>query len=1019
MRPIRLTMEAFGPYEKKTVIDFSELGERSFFLIHGTTGSGKTTVLDAICYAFYGSASAAGRDSSMLRSRQAGPESDTYVRFRFALGERIYEIFRNPDYTRQRKRGTGTAQAKNDAELWRLEGEEKRSLATGTKNVTQKMIELLGFASDEFRQVVLLPQGEFRRLLMADSAERQNIMERLFKTERFRRLEELLKSRARDSAARQQEISREREILLQDTGADSLMEFRQQTLQKQADLEKAQRIMEEKQAARDQAQQAEKEGQRIAGLFAAQKAARQELADCEARLEHVRQYQERLELADKAAALQDVSRQADHAAKEQKQKQDILEQARCQEKILQGRLEQAREVQEKEKALESRREELRGLLQRLNEYLVIADAVEKAKKQLQLRETEAEAAEKYAGQAVQKQAEIVERIEMLQRQEKQSAEKAARAGEFSLQLEKLEQQRSLQMQLQKDERLLTAAEAAAKQAAEACLQAQTDYAEKSRDLAGLQHLFSEGQAALLARELQPGEACPVCGATEHPLLAVSEAVIPDEARLKKAQQEQQAADKVRQQAEAAKALAETRRTEARSRVEAARQSLQGDILALPVLKTRIGALQASCREAQEAAALLQKTGAELAHLQQVKMQAEKAVQAAQQSLQSAQQAAAREKGALEQNRENLPQEYREPGFLPQVLQQTQEEAAVREKAWQQADAALHEAESRLAAQQAAAAAAKTAAEESSQKALQAAESFAARLEKAGFAAREDYAAALTGKFGTEDGREEVRHHLRSFEDRYTAARAALAKADKDTEGLVLPELEKLTRGLQDALEAWKESYAAGQSLQTDIAQRQQKEKRLQKLAEEEQGLIESYRTVGRLAEVANGTNAYNMHFQTYVLRSLLQDVIDAANARLLVMSRGQYRLQPKKDIADHRRSAGLDLDVFDEYTGYERPMATLSGGESFLASLSLALGLADVVTGYAGGTRLDTIFIDEGFGTLDSETLDLAIRALLDLQKGGRLVGIISHVEELKERIDARLEITKGKNGSKAEFVVD
>ena len=1019
MRPIRLTMEAFGPYEKKTVIDFSELGARSFFLIHGATGAGKTTVLDAICYAFYGSASAAGRDSSMLRSRQAGPESDTYVRFRFALGERIYEIFRNPDYTRQRKRGAGTAQAKNDAELWLFEGEEKKSLAAGTKNVTQKMIELLGFASDEFRQVVLLPQGEFRRLLMADSAERQNIMERLFKTERFRRIEEMLKSRAKDSAVRQQEISREREILLQDTGADSLAAFRQQTQQEQAGLQKAQKLIQEKQLAREQAQQAEKEGQRAAALFAVQKSARQELADCEARLGKVRQYQASLLLADKAAALQDVSRQSEHAAKEQLLKQELLEKEQKQEKLLQERLQQARVVQEKEKAQEDRREELRGQLQRLDEYSVLAAAVETAEKQLQRCEAETAAAMKCAEQTAQKQTGLLERIEMLQGQEKQLSEKAARAGEFSLQLEKLEQQRDLQQKLDKDERQLTAAGIAAKQAAEAGRQAQAAYEEKSRDLAGLQHLFNEGQAALLARDLQPGQACPVCGATEHPALAVSEAAIPDEARIKKAQQEQQAADKKRQQAEAVKGQTESRWAEARSRGETARQSLLGEPLSLPVLQAKIGALQASCKEAQEAAGVLRQIRLELSSLQQAKLQVEKEVQTTQQAVQSAQQAAAREKGALEQNRTNLPEKYRKPGQLQLVLRQTREEAAMREKAWQQADAALHEAESRLAAQQAAAAAAQKAAAESREKALQAAESFAARLNKAGFASTANFAAALTGKFGTEAGREEVRRHLRSFEDRYTAARAALEKADKDTEGLTMPELEKLTHDLQAALEAWKESYAAGQSLQTDIAQRQQKEKRLQKLAEEEQGLIESYRTVGRLAEVANGTNAYNMHFQTYVLRSLLQDVIDAANARLLVMSRGQYRLQPKKDIADHRRSAGLDLDVFDEYTGYERPMATLSGGESFLASLSLALGLADVVTGYAGGTRLDTIFIDEGFGTLDSETLDLAIRALLDLQKGGRLVGIISHVEELKERIDARLEITKGKDGSEAGFVVD
>jgi len=180
---------------------------------------------------------------------------------------------------------------------------------------------------------------------------------------------------------------------------------------------------------------------------------------------------------------------------------------------------------------------------------------------------------------------------------------------------------------------------------------------------------------------------------------------------------------------------------------------------------------------------------------------------------------------------------------------------------------------------------------------------------------------------------------------------------------------------------------------------------------------QKYRTIGTLADVAGGKNVHGMTFQRFVLKSLLADVIEAANMRLKIMSRGQYLLQPG-ERARKNAAGGLDMEIFDAYTGYARPMATLSGGESFLASLSLALGLADVVQSYAGGIHLDTIFVDEGFGTLDAETLDMALKALIELQKGGRIVGIISHVEELKERIDARLEVTKTREGSTAKFIV-
>ncbi|MHB1375775.1 MAG: SbcC/MukB-like Walker B domain-containing protein, partial [Thauera sp.] len=180
------------------------------------------------------------------------------------------------------------------------------------------------------------------------------------------------------------------------------------------------------------------------------------------------------------------------------------------------------------------------------------------------------------------------------------------------------------------------------------------------------------------------------------------------------------------------------------------------------------------------------------------------------------------------------------------------------------------------------------------------------------------------------------------------------------------------------------------------------------------GAIEAeYRVVGHLAEIANGSNGRNLTFQRYVLAALLDDVLRAASLRLAAMSRGRYQLQRREDLADARRAGGLDLEVFDEYTGRSRPASTLSGGEGFMASLSLALGLSDVVQAYAGGVQLDTLFIDEGFGSLDPESLDMAMKALIDLQQRGRTVGVISHVEEMKQQIDVAIEVVQGVRGSR------
>jgi exonuclease SbcC len=242
-----------------------------------------------------------------------------------------------------------------------------------------------------------------------------------------------------------------------------------------------------------------------------------------------------------------------------------------------------------------------------------------------------------------------------------------------------------------------------------------------------------------------------------------------------------------------------------------------------------------------------------------------------------------------------------------------------------------------------------------------------------------------------------------------------AAAAKDLVAADLPALESVAASAEKAVE---ENVAHQRVLAAKLAQLDATLARLRDLDAELATLDARHAVIGQIANVANGRNPYNMTFQRYVLGVFLDEVLYAASQRLRIMSRGRFLLRRVREAAGGRSAGGLDLEVEDTYTSTARPVSTLSGGESFLASLALALGLADVVQGYAGGIRLETIFVDEGFGTLDPEALDLAIRALRDLQQGGRLVGIISHVTELKEWIDARLEITRDRRGSSARFVI-
>lgn len=263
---------------------------------------------------------------------------------------------------------------------------------------------------------------------------------------------------------------------------------------------------------------------------------------------------------------------------------------------------------------------------------------------------------------------------------------------------------------------------------------------------------------------------------------------------------------------------------------------------------------------------------------------------------------------------------------------------------------------------------------------------------------------------------QLESRLREYDTAFGAAEERVRRSKQQATGLEAPVLEELEKDARAKEEELKSLNNEISRLSAKVERERQLGQKLdllvQKLAEEE----EQYQILGRLAEVANGRNPLGITFQRFVLGALLEDVIIAASERLKIMSRGRFILQRTLERSRANAAGGLDMEVFDNYTGTARPVTSLSGGESFLASLSLALGLAEVVQSYAGGIRLDTLFIDEGFGSLDADSLDHALRVLIDLQREGRLVGIISHIEELKERIDTRLEVTKTNRGSNAVF---
>lgn len=873
MRPLRVTMQAFGPYADRQTLDFGELRGKSFFLITGPTGSGKTTVLDAMAFALYGVTSGGpesegGRSGAAMRSDHAEPGLLTRVEFDFALGERLYRVVREPEQERPKRKGDGTTTHGQTARIWRLrqgsEGleEDGAPLETGWTKVGAKAEELLGFRSEQFRQVVMLPQGRFQKLLEADSREREQILRALFDTGHYAALEAELKRKAKGLNDEARSLRDRRDEALRQAEAESIDDLSERRARQALAASEAAEHATAAEHARDGAQARLQTGRdahaRIEELAEAQAAA----AAIEARAREVAAARTELQAAEQAATVA--------AAHE--------------------RVARAREDAEKRKAAMATCEARR---------LTAAEAAAAARARLD----ELEAAEDQREAA----ADEVRRLKAFVPVTGDVAAAAAAADETRAASEK-------------------ARSAAAD--AEARWTATRDAATRA------EARWLEAQAGRLAGELRKGAPCPVCGSTSHP----APAELPPECP-------------------------------AQDEVEALRAAAES------ALAARDHAARAS-GEAQSAAA-----------------------------------AAA---ALLAERRKAAPDGFDDPVVLRAAIAEAQRRCDALVLAHRSAQEAANTAATAAAT---AAEAAATASEELARADAEVAgacDELAEQLGQAGFDDEDVWLAACREPGAVERLRARVEAHSTQ------AARAAerLRLARERAEGVEAPDLDALRTAADAAAAAALEARTAAVELAGAAETAGRQLERLEELERDTAAVLERYEVVGRLSDVANGDNPRRLSFQRYVLGAFLDDVLVAASQRLHLMTKGRYRLGRSERRFGGRAAAGLNLEVYDAWTGVARPVATLSGGESFQAALSLALGLAEVVQAHAGGLHLETVFVDEGFGSLDDEALDLAVSALMGLGEDGRLVGIISHVSELRERIDARLEVTTGKTGSRAAFRV-
>lgn len=871
MKPLKLTMRAFGPYAGETVIDFEKLQGRHLFLICGPTGAGKTTILDAMCYALYGKTSG-DRTGEKMRSDYADSSERTEVIFDFMLGDKTYRATRSPAQMVDKKRGSGQTLAAMQASLSELEdGKEINTLRTGIEEAAGKLI---GLNADQFCQVILLPQGDFRKLLVAKADEREAILKQLFKTQRFSDFKDRLKDRLDAKVREKMEKQTREDQILSSSGATDEKQLSQMVEEAGKELKEAQDIVKSREKESNEFREVYQKETALMGHFTELEKALKQDAALKNEEGRMKEMEASLSLVRSARELAPYFVQLDGITREGKQEAVKLKTARADMETY-SKLNETLEkrIQELDAMKEKREEERKTALK-------MQDLVPKAK---------------LYGAAVQAL--------------KNAKNALSRAEEET-------------------KRLQAAAEAAKK--------ARDEQKEKAD---AVRKSYIEGQAFLLAEGLEDGVPCPVCGAIHHPAPARGGDNVAKAEDVERAQKEYERASAAYDRANDtkekhstgayAKAMSDHAKADAQMKTLEEIPEAYRDPKYLEAESTRLLTdIRKWEQDKETAAAQLRKAGADL----------------------SASQAACRN---AEERREELVKKYRETEFV------------------------LKEAS-----------------------------------DKAGFQSLDE----CKEWYKKKDTEESVRKTLEQYRADRKSTEERIKAEEQETAGKERPDmlaLNEKSKALQDQLKKASERAAAlkerTETLQKAVSDARAIEKELEDLRKEE-GLIRG------LYDLTSGKKT-RITLERYVLGTLLDDVANAANLRLLSMSRRRYSLHRMTDESGLGKG-GLSLEVSDSFTGRSRPANTLSGGETFLASLSLALGLADVVQSRQGGVRLDTMFIDEGFGTLDPDSLNSAMNTLIDLQNTGRMVGIISHVPELEERIDARLRITPAEKGSKAEFEI-
>ena len=1038
MRPIKLTISAFGPYASKQVIDFEELKGRNIFVISGKTGAGKTTIFDAISYALYGEASGESRETDSLRSHFADDNTETYVELEFELRGEKYTVNRVPKQKKKKARGEGYTEKSADATLTLPDGK----VITKVKNVTDKIIEILGITREQFKQIVMLAQGEFKKLLLADSVEREGIFRKIFNTYDFEKIQAELKDKAANLSKNRTKSKHEMEINLKnikgehDIVIDEYVDF-PLVIEKLKDLlerdNNIYKTLNEEGKEVDNNLQVKNQEQAIIetnnNLLKEKEIITKALEELLSKEDEYKNKSKTIIDGKNAKEVKYIEDKLIETTKKLTKREEDYNLSLKNIDSLKLKQEEANKLLQIEESKECDREKLSveiNNLNKLEEKIIELDSLNN--KVMHLKQS----AENSKLQIINNKKETEELKKSKEEKELQlkdiatlETKKVELESDIKAKNKTLDEVRELFKVIRSFQNTYIEHNNKAKEYKEF----EVEYKKVKENYEKMDDLYKKEQAGILASKLQENEPCPVCGSTNHPNKATikENLKIPTKEELKVAKENLDKLEKENLEKINNLTTLNSNKTTYLEQVNNHLSMLSATLnidktfnseTAKVVknlgteLKSVIDKLKDELLKVIDKISLKEKIEKELNLITTTINEREHSLIKLEECEKNYTTELTQNIPKIDEYKQEMPETITDLKTLNNLIEVKTKELNISKEKLAKLRLENENLAKKLEGENSTSKEINKSIEELKLEIANNKANFNEAIKEQGFDNIQTYEDAKLQISMVESLEKEVENY--NSELKLTKAKQEdIINKTKDIVFMDITTIDEEIRSIQNNK---KELESKLRELHAIIVGNKTILKNVENLNIEFKEIEEEYKVLGELADLANGKKAPYISFERYILASYFEDIIEAANIRLEKMTGDRFSLIRKTSKSKGAGQKGLELEIYDNYTDSSRDVSSLSGGESFKASLSLALGLSDIVQSNAGGVSLDTMFVDEGFGTLDPQSLDNAIDSLLELQRGGRLVGIISHVEELKERIDAKLEVTSTSKGSKVEF---